>query len=248
MLNVIKTEKNQFTFSDGRFYQAESGGWVPSVTTILEAYPKPYALLQWLKEKGSAADEIRDMAGRRGSNVHELTEKYDNGHECHLLDEIGRPAYSLDEWSMFERYVEFATRYKPENLLIEQNIVNESLGYAGTIDRVIELNGKRLILDIKTSNMVANSYWLQLAAYRELLAANKLFTQTDGVAILWLNAKTRTDGKGDAIQGKGWQLITKNNIEVFEDFELFLAVHKLWLKENADAKPKLLTYQLMHQK
>lgn len=248
MLNIINTEKNQFTFSDGRFYQAESGGWVPSVTTILEAYPKPFALLQWFKEKGAAADEIRDLAGKRGSNVHHLTEEFDRGRECHLLDASGRPAYSLDEWGMFERYTEFVNRYNPEPLLIEQNVVNEKLGYAGTIDRVIDLNGKRLIMDIKTSNIIGNSYWLQLAAYRELLFANSLMAVVDGVAIMWLNAKTRTEGKGDAIQGKGWQLLVKTKDEIDADYDLFKCVHQLWLKENADSKPRLLTYQLMHKK
>ena len=66
MLTQIKD--NQITFTDARFYiDRETGEYYPSATTILEAYPKPYALLQWMKEAGSKADEIRDAAGRRGS-------------------------------------------------------------------------------------------------------------------------------------------------------------------------------------
>ena len=73
MLTQIKD--NQITFTDARFYiDRETGEYYPSATTILEAYPKPYALLQWMKEAGSKSDEIRDAAGRRGSAVHQLTE------------------------------------------------------------------------------------------------------------------------------------------------------------------------------
>jgi hypothetical protein len=266
MLNLIKSNENQYTFSDGRFYEDDNGQWVPSVTTILEAYPKPYALLQWLKENGENADKIRDAAGKRGSVVHQLTDDYDRGMEVNLLDENGNPKYSLEEWGMFEKYVDFATRFKPDNIMIEQNIVSAKLGFAGTIDRVMELNGKRYLVDIKTSNMITNSYWLQVAAYEQLLMTITGHNTLDGVGILWLNAKTRTEGKAGDVQGKGWQLITKgiapsgNKMQIKQqkedsieesnddDWQLFQAVHKLWRKENKDAKPKLLTYQLKHQK
>ena len=71
---LVKTKTNQLTFVDGRFYHDEDGNYFPSATTLLEAYPKPFALIQWMKEMGSKADEIRDNAGRRGSTVHQLTE------------------------------------------------------------------------------------------------------------------------------------------------------------------------------
>ncbi len=49
------------------------------------------------------------------------------------------------------------------------NVISELMGYAGTLDRIINLNGKRILVDIKTSNAIYDSYWLQLAAYRRLL-------------------------------------------------------------------------------
>ena len=104
MLTQIKN--NQITFTDARFYiDKETGEYYPSATTILEAYPKPYALLQWMKEAGKQADELRDAAGRRGSNVHQLTENYDKGEICNLLGENGQPLYSMEEWGLFETYV-----------------------------------------------------------------------------------------------------------------------------------------------
>jgi hypothetical protein len=68
------------------------------------------------------------------------------------------------------------------------------------------------------------------------------------VGILWLNAKTRTIGKNGAIQGVGWQLVTKSINEVEKDWEMFQATHKLWLSINEDMKPKNISYQLKHKK
>jgi len=245
MLNKIKSDATQLTFSDGRYYETAKGTWLPSVTTILEAYPKPYQLLQWMKEQGDNADKVRDAAGKRGSAVHQLTEDYDCGIECNLINDKGDTMHSLDTWAMFERYVDFSTRFKPENELIEINITDDNLGYAGTIDRIAVIDGKRYVLDIKTSNMIADTYWLQLAAYKELIATI-IDLPIDGVAILWLNAKTRTDGKKGDIQGKGWQLIIKE--DTASDYELFNNVFAVWKHVNKDAKPKLLTYQITHKK
>jgi hypothetical protein len=167
-----------------------------------------------------------------------------------LLDEYGKPKYSLEEWSMFERYVEFSVNHKPDHFLVEQTFINSSLGFAGTIDRVCTIDGKTYVLDIKTSNGIYNSYWLQLAAYRELYNAaldhTEAMPRIDGVAILWLNAKTRTNGKGGAIQGKGWQMVTE--MDTSKQWSLFQAVQQLWHAEHEDDKPKEFSYQLSHKK
>lgn len=232
----------QLTFLDSRFYTTETG-FVPSVTTILEAYPKGAAYFEWLKANGKDSDEIRDEAGRRGSVVHGLTEQYDLGHEVNLVNKTGGIDYKLNEWAMFERYVDFRSRFKLECKAVELNVISEKLGFAGTIDRVIEMNGKKILLDIKTSNAIYPSYWLQLAAYQQLLKS--INYEIDQVAILWLNAKTRTEGKKDAVQGIGWQMVTRD--DTAKDWELFQATHKLWTAENGTQKPKSLTYQITHK-
>jgi hypothetical protein len=238
---------NRITFLDSRWYYSENGVPVPSVTTILDAYPKTADYYAWLKKMGEESDTIRDEAGRRGSRVHDMTEKYDNGLEVTLLDsENGDLNLSLHEWNMFEKYVQFSERFPHENVAIEMNVISELLGFAGTLDRIIELNGKRILIDIKTSNAVYDSYWLQLAAYRKLLAS--IETEVDDVAILWLNAKTRTDGKKDTIQGAGWQLIFRSLQLHLKDLELFDHTHALWLSQYEGMTPKQISYQLKHCK
>lgn len=242
---LIDTIANQCTFLDSRFYEL-NGNFIPSVTTILDAYPKGAAYYQWLKQNGENSDEIRDDAGRRGSVVHQLTEEYDSGHEVSLYDDNGNVNYRLIEWAMFERYVEFCRRFPFDIHYSEQNFVSPELGFAGTVDRVINLNGETLLVDIKTSNAIYPSYWLQLAAYEQLLTEAIGHNPLNGVAILWLNAKTRTEGKKGDIQGIGWQLVKRT--DTAKDWELFKATHKLWLAENGDMKPKQTTYSLTHKK
>lgn len=245
---TINNEQQRIEFIDNRFYRTPNG-YVPSVTTILEAYPKDAQFFKWLKENGQEADNIRDEAGRRGSVVHELTERYDCNELVTFINQDGYPKYKMAEWSMFERYVEFTETHKPVIDIIELHMASDELGFAGTLDRVINLNGKNILIDIKTSNAIHNTYWLQLAAYMMLLLehSNKK-AKIDEVGILWLNAKTRTAGKKGDIQGKGWQLVTKPIEELNEYWELFKVTKTLWNAINEDMKPKELFYKLSHKK
>lgn len=242
---IINEKENRIELLDNRFYQDEvTKELFPSATTILDAYPKGQAFFEWLKIAGEKADEIRDSFGKRGSTVHNLTEMYDIGLEVSLMDEFKKPQYTSLEWAMFERYVEFSKKYEPKIVTIEANLCSNKLKFGGTLDRVIKLNGKTLLIDIKTSNYLHNHYWLQMSAYVKLWEESG-GEKIDQIAILWLNAKTRTDGKGDAIQGYGWQLkYPDKDIEYY--WRLFQATHALWNEENGTMKPKNVVYQLTH--
>jgi hypothetical protein len=236
---------NKLTFPDARFYKTEDGLWVPSVTTILDAYPKNAAFYEWLKRVGENADEIRDDAGRRGSTLHRLTEDYDNGKEVTILDDFGNINVTVREWAMFERYVEFRNRTDAQMEFIELHLSDSKLGYAGTLDRIMVLNGKRYVMDIKQPNSLHNHFWLQLAAYRRLWN-EKGHHGIDGVAIFWAAAKTKTYGREkNAIQGPGWQVLLKENSA--DDYKLFEATHALWLAENKNLQPKEFVYSLSHR-
>jgi len=250
---IVDLHKNRIEFTDNRFYITEDGTYVPSVTTILDCYPKDAHFFQWLKDVGDKADHIRDEAGKRGSVVHNLTERYDAGEEVTFLSANGFPEFKMLEWAMFERYVDFTHSHNPEILIMEKHYASSTLGFAGTLDRVIKLNGKNILMDIKTSNNLHNSYWLQLAAYKELFdrdQQNSYFSTSsiDEVGILWLNAKTRTTGKGGAIQGIGWQLITKSVEDIMDDLAAFYHTKSLYDTLNKDVRPRNISYQLKHKR
>ena len=113
------------------------------------------------------------------------------------------------------------------------------------VDRVIDFNGKITLLDIKTSNSIYNHYWLQTASYVDLVE-DKMGIEIEQTAILWLNAKTRSDGKKGDVQGTGWQMLTHNLEEIGHDRDLFVATKMLWTVENASLKPKETSYSFSH--
>ena len=73
------------------------------------------------------------------------------------------------------------------------------------------------------------------------------FSIVDKVAVLWLNAKTRTAGKKDQIQGAGWQLIIRDQAEEANDWDLFQCTQKLWLAQNGQLQPRFKSYSLTHK-
>jgi hypothetical protein len=50
-----------------------------------------------------------------------------------------------------------------------------------------------------------------------------------------LKASTRGEGKGDNIQGKGWQLKVIDDIE--KNFKMFQNIQEIYKLENPDFKP-----------
>lgn len=243
---IVDLPSNKLTFLDSRFYITSDGDFVPSVTSILECYPKSSHFYEWLKANGKDADTFRDQAGVRGSNVHRLTELYDNGEQVNLFDDEGKIQYQLSEWNMFERYVQYRKACKPHVLFNEITAVSPELRFGGTIDRVIKMKKETILVDLKTSNAIHPHYWLQLAAYKKLIET-KMEMFIDGVAILWLNAKTRTENQVGNPQGKGWQMLIERDHQKLEEYwQRFQACQLLWLVENQNSKPSDISYSLSH--
>lgn len=244
----FKVDGNQITFTDSRFYlDEETGTFCPSVSTILEAFPKGPEFYKWLKEQGEGSDAIKEAAGAQGSNVHRMTEDYDKGLMVSLLNPLSNDqTWTLKEWAMFSRYVEFRKQVGDalKILAVEMQVIDIELREAGTLDRLITIGDKTLLIDIKTSNNVYPSYWLQLAAYRRMLERRQSLVKIDAVAILWLNARTRGT-QPNKIQGLGWQLLVREDST--EDLELYECTKKLWLVQNKDLLPKETTYQLTYK-
>jgi len=123
------------------------------------------------------------------------------------------------------------------------------------LDRLMTIDGKTYLLDIKTSGSIWPSYWLQQSAYCELLhrsgAIAQMFPDSEvpeiHLAILWLNAKTKgPDKKGLSIQGQGWQLKEQEH-STAHYLDLFNKTHALWMAENAGQLPRTTTYRLTHK-
>ena len=93
-------DSKQINFLDERYYKYSEGIYFPSVTTVLDIYPKGYGFIQWLKDLGNNADEVLKRAGESGSKIHDAIETYLKGGEVLWDDEI----YDLSEWKQINTF------------------------------------------------------------------------------------------------------------------------------------------------
>lgn len=156
------------------------GKELPSVTHIIR-----YLAV----DKANNADPNMALIAReRGSAVHEATVMYDYSGE--IPDDF--PA----EYAPYlEAYVKFCRDYHPKWELIEHQMGNATLGFAGTLDRFGVIDDKWCILDIKTSYKVdIPSLSAQLTAYHDLLL-NEQFERLENANIRHLGLQLMRTGK-----------------------------------------------------
>lgn len=225
----------QITIGDTRFYKKEDN-FFPSVSFILSSYPKNKQFQNWLKEKGSEADEIVSLASIQGTKIHKAIETLLEGKELIWVEENGFINYSVDEWLMITRFQEFWDVNKPKLIHSEIHIYSDVYKYAGTIDLILEINKELWIVDIKTSNSLHTVYELQTAAYA--IAYNEHNDRKiDRTGILWLKSNTRkADKNNKTMRGKGW-ILKEFDRKYPESFEIFKHVQAIWSIENPNFKP-----------
>jgi hypothetical protein len=244
--NVIKDPKikrivqysddnKQINVLDQRFYK-RNDEYYPSVSSILNYFPKNQFFHSWLKDVGHNSDIIAQKAASEGTQVHNAAEAFLNGENIDWLDEYGNAKYNLDVWKMILKFADFWNTFKPELVATEYHLFSDKYKYAGTADLIVRFKDELWLMDIKTSNSLHTSYELQLAAYAEAWneTHDEKITKT---GIIWLKAATRgADKQGKKIQGEGWQLKTFDN-SIEDSMKMFVNVYEIYKLENPDAKP-----------
>jgi len=231
----INSESKRVNILDNRYY-SRNDKYYPSVTSILQYFPKGKHYETWLKDVGHNADFIAKKAAEEGTQAHDAIENYLKGEKIVWVDDRGYSKYSLDVWKMILRFHDFWSTYKPILIESEIHLFSDKHIYAGTADLVIELGGVRWLLDIKTSNSMHVAHELQLAAYA--VAWNEMFEEKiEHIGILWLKSSKRGENKnGKSLQGKGWELyVPERSIE--QNFKLFQHIQELYVLDNPTPKP-----------
>jgi hypothetical protein len=227
---IVETDPQlrQITLHDSRYYQRSPGVFYPSVTTILGYFPKGSFFETWLKDMGHNADIVMRRAGDEGTQVHEAVEKFLRGEEIRWIESDGRVNYHTHVWKMILSFVDFWTTYKPTLLLSEEFMYSDTHKYSGTLDLLVELNGQKWILDIKTSNNIHESYYLQMSAY------------TKAYEERYLQTVDRNDKTGKKMQGAGWEIMEgKKTLD--EYFQMFLHTYETYKIMHPETDIELLT-------
>lgn len=234
-IKKIDNEKQivQITTTDSRWYQI-GDKFVPSVTWICSKYPKGVQFYKWLADKGwDEAEAIKQAAGDKGSKVHNAIEDILKGKEVKIDDKYvnnstGQPEeLTVQEYECIMSFVAWLTETNPEVIATEYVVYDEAIGYAGTVDMKLKINGEIYIVDIKTSQQIWPEYELQLSAYRQ---AEPLAHKT---AILQVGYnRNKSKFKFTEIENK---------------FGLFLAAKEIWANEELGVVPLQKDYPLSLQ-
>jgi hypothetical protein len=236
---IVEHNGEQINFLDQRFYKTETGEYYPSVTSILNFYPKNGFFHAWLKDVGHNSDIIARKAADEGTQVHNAIESFLEGKEIKWMDDKGHAIYNLDVWRMILRFSNFWKTYTPELIASEIHLLSHEHKYAGTCDLVVKLNNKIWLLDIKTSNSLHTSYNLQLSAYTK--AWNEKYDdKIEETGIIWLKSSKRGSKEGK-LQGNGWEII-QGDKTVDEYFTMFKNIYEIYLLENPNQKPIFESY------
>lgn len=180
------------------FYTDPNGDRRIPVTSIIRVLDKSDALVPWaagevwtamvkdpsitIEQARKIPWEARDKAASRGSTVHSLIELYKTSQG--LVDSV--PEQYRGYYQAFKSWVE---KNKPTWVFQEKTLYHPTLPIAGTCDGVVEINGKRFIVDFKTNKegQVYPETELQMSAYMEMALKSQI--SVDGILGVGLSEK-----------------------------------------------------------
>jgi hypothetical protein len=112
------------------------------------------AALKWLKDSRLRSTETK---ANLGSDVHAALEANTLGTAYEASPAAAPYIEGFHEW-----VEDFSPRFE----MVESSVYNRQHRYAGTLDAIVEIEGKLLLVDFKTGKSVYPEVALQLAAYR----------------------------------------------------------------------------------
>jgi hypothetical protein len=180
-----------YSFDEKRHIHKWDDKNLHGVTSVLKMWGDPGALVGWAAgqavdaiARGETPDEarkahlkIRDKAGDKGKEVHAQLEtalnEWAETKEVQLT--IDPVVNAVLEWLRTEGYTPLRAEFPVYNL---------DLWYAGIVDAVVEKEGKKYILDFKTSGSVQTKFFYQCGAYSLAIKNMKAEAEIAGAIIV----------------------------------------------------------------
>lgn len=188
---------NELSFEEEKHIYRLNGSYVPAVSTVMK--PLSQALYKDIDES------VLNKAARRGTAVHNAIENY----VLYGLKDIP------DEYvGYFRAFRDWWKEVQPVALATECKVYHKVLRYAGTADMPVLIDGKKILIDFKTSAVVNKMLTgVQLEAYDKAYESHGFMF--DGKAILHLQSNGQYE----------WLYYDKNDCESWEVFGALLTVH-----------------------
>lgn len=150
-------------------YKLADGTRVPGATTITGLLNKPH-LVRWANKlglDGIDSSKYTDEAAKVGTLAHEMVQAHLQG--CG----VNRDMFSKEQIDLAENallsFHEWEKRHTIKPIICEVPMVSERMKFGGTVDCYCELDGVPTLLDFKTGKAIYDEYFVQVAAYKELL-------------------------------------------------------------------------------
>jgi hypothetical protein len=132
---------------------------------------RPATIRARLVEHGLDWKSVRAAAGDRGTQSHDVLQNLSEG--VTPLLKSGWDHATVDWWK----------KRRPEVELVEQVVYEHEMGFAGRFDLQVQLGGKRVLLDLKTSKAPYRSFFVQLNLYRLAIKASG-FPEPDALGLV----------------------------------------------------------------
>ncbi len=152
-----------------RRYRTADGESVPGVTTVTGLLAKP-SLMRWANKlglQGIDAGAYTERTARVGSLAHAMISA------ALLGEDFTAPDAAPEELEQARRSLAQFLAWREGHSLrpvhCESAFVSERLRYGGTVDCYCVLDGEPVLLDFKTGRSIYPEYFVQLAAYAQLL-------------------------------------------------------------------------------
>lgn len=171
----------------------KNGNHYYSVTTILSILGSK-TLMKWANSLGFKhidSEKYTEDKATFGTLVHASLQKTvdPNADVEHIEPKNDLHAFECNQCiDSFNRELKNHT-YK--TLYTEKTLISEDLAYAGTLDWLVELDGKITLTDFKTSKQVTFKHFLQLSAYAQLLMVEEGI-MVDQAALILVNTDKTT--------------------------------------------------------
>lgn len=210
-------------------YRNSNGDRLPGTTTIIGSNLgwNTRALMYWSWDCGMKGEDYRKVSADAcdiGNLVHAWVEADIHGNELPVL-----PANMQDSVEMAVLgYLHWKDTVKFKPIYTELSLVNEKLGYGGTLDAIMVMK-LNILSDLKSSKAIYPDHKIQLSAYKDLWENADLVFQggqwqqwnppfsVDGLALLQVG---KEDG---SFHYHYWHELNAG----WEIFQHLLEIHKL---------------------
>lgn len=150
-------------------YKTSDGLRVPGTTTITGLLAKPF-LITWANRlglEGIDSTKYRDEAADIGTLAHAMVQAHLQGEKLDLAEYTSLQTDLASNAVL--SYYEWEKSHKIKPIMCEVPLVSDKYQFGGTIDCYCMLDGEYTLLDFKTGKAIYDEYFVQLAAYKELL-------------------------------------------------------------------------------